>query len=314
MPDRKLPAQHNFYFTQDLEITESLIPYVKVSLMINPIDNEEIFHYVDEEKKYRYKDCWYVYGDNDLLYVGGLKRYDWRWDEEEGQSYYTDYARITSEFWRAKYIIGDYIYWTNSTDFWLNWTDIGDDGNFKIVLPFKMQGSEYYTLPYSKITVKRNTGETLANVDGINSDYDIPSYTYIDSDGNEVTNYRYSFPNLELDTSFPVTSCASIRKYWTKLNDNKYKLKVCGSILKTAKGIKEVEEYEQSTLVYNATYYRYGDNYVSNYAYDNGASSIDTKEVDLYKGHPTQSKLKLLISFINKKNYREHRVIELNEV
>ena len=285
----KLPVKINYTFDIDLDITENLIPFVNTSLLINNIPEEEIHFYShsEDEKRadtYFYWDAWYVYGDGELLYVGRKIL-----DVFGGDI-------IPANYWRAKYLTSGDVQWKEG-EYHLYWY-LCDDDKYRIATPEAEQYDSYITMPYSTITVKRNTGENLTTIQNMNPTEEVPDNT--------------TFPDLEQQRRNVFNPVINMKKVWIKINDNKYKLKIWGSVSKlTSREVGDLGDYEEWDCVYVPHYFRVWIPGAGKYRYFSGyklsSQNINAKKKDLYEGQATPNNLKLVVSYLNNKGYYETR-------
>lgn len=172
------PVEIPYSFSVDLSIRESQIPFVRTSVLTDNLPEEPIdFTPNQDTPVYQFSPTWYIYGDDTLLYIGNTIKYlvlgVW------------PYLSIGNA-WRGKYIWlshGDTrvhykwiseqgsgyqnaIYWRSGVDY-----DIKPDTDWKwrINAPFRINidypPGSYLDLPYSTITIKRNTGLSTDGVE-----------------------------------------------------------------------------------------------------------------------------------------------------
>ena len=326
----KSPVRVQYNFTIDLDIKEEQIPFVKTSLLINDsLEEPYEFKLINNVDGQSDNDIWYLYGDEDLIYVGSRIIAPTGHANLNNGYYYAGSARESAS-WRCKYYTYSELYnriypeWTTLAHFleysikWVTrneWKDIEDNSIYRLLLPYHTSyyqkvpaghsaPSPLYSLPYNTITVKRNTGESVLNVQNMNPVYNSPiDYTYPNMQHLEGENGSLNYQSLRTN------------KLWIKIGENKYKLKIWGEVFKFTDTITiENIEYPVWNCTYIPKYYwefSHGDEdwwwyrYWSRYELQ--SSSIDTVTKPRYGGQATQSDLTLSVNYINDKGSHEVR-------
>jgi len=140
----KYPVEIPYTFSVDLDILESQIPFVKISVLTDNLP-EETIDFTPNQAIKSYTPTWYLYGDGDLLYAGDIIT--------------NPEATInTTNRWRGKYLRGvsenKGFYWASDIH-QIVWKL--DNGKYRISCPRIIRSNlPYATLPYSTITIKRN--------------------------------------------------------------------------------------------------------------------------------------------------------------
>ena len=160
----KYPVEIPYTFSVDLDILESQIPFVKISVLTNNLP-EEIIDFTPNQMTKQYTATWYVYGDDALLYVGDRR--------------VAEAALSAANIWRGKYVSGARVVgWTDENYIFgipsnvLGWISIDD--KWKILTPLRYSfapvedssNPPYPDLPYSTITIKRNISLSDAVTEG----------------------------------------------------------------------------------------------------------------------------------------------------
>lgn len=289
----KYPIEIPYSFTTDLDIEESKLPLVKIAVLTDNLEEETIDFAPNASVKI-YTPTWYIYGVSTLLYVGDIIKYTG-----------LNWGISSSNLWRTKYT---YQPFTNYRTLWdsntpplehaldsnyLYW--IQQNNKYRLSCPILASNSlPYRILPYSTIRVKRNTGITLAEAEGINLSYEIPSqYTF----PNLTLTQPYRFPSVQMTTS----------KIWLKIGRNKYRLKVYGKFYKWTNKAIRVDEGNYIEGIYNyiPTYKFNGSYYLSYYKLNSYSETI--KNIVLYEPEYNPSNVRLLINYINNAGNNEIR-------
>jgi len=329
------PVKVNYSFDVDLDIAETQLSSVKTSILTNNIIEEEIDFNIYPEVNH-YQDTFYVYGDGALLAIGGQIdgwHTSYGWWRGYGSSTFSE-----GNEWRFKYVtraVSEYIYdlayWLpigSSPNYRIRWTNKiscpksskvyhNDPPNYEIKL-----GEDYIIMPYSTITIKRNTGLTISEAEALNPNWSIPPNT--------------TFPHMKLRIPNMLTADAhgldgnpvnrqgskwiNESKLWIKLGKEKYRLKVKGYFFKwTDKQTRLDTDYYTDTYTvgtYNFIPY-YKPPYLS--GYNNEYTSYDSYYIPAGHTETTGNKIivqeaiynpidiKLLVNYVNNRGHNEVR-------
>ncbi len=166
----KYPVQVPFKFSEEIDIKEDQLPFVKISILTDNIPDETIEFFPNQAPD-SYNETWYIYGDDELIYAG---------DTVTGLN-----GILSSRSYTAKYILAvgnrSHVYWAEaeylvSTNYPLRWVE--QDDKYRPSLPNYSAKPSQIILPYNVITIKRNTG-----LEGVI----IASGTTATIEGNELT-------------------------------------------------------------------------------------------------------------------------------
>lgn len=291
----KYPVEIPFKFSQEIDIKEEQLPFVKISVLTDNIPDETIEFFPSQATPV-YTPTWYVYGDDTLLYAGDTIRTIY------GIGHHLGYT--------AKYLfdIGDRyrVYWdsTNrSSNYNMYWHLSQSDGKYRPALPFNPYRSTQTIMPYTNITIKRNTGISDEEANGINPSFDIPAgYTYPNLRLSEIMR----FPNAQNTTS----------KIWLKTGINKYRLIVYGRFCKWTD--KKIIEGEGNYIkgVYNyVPYYQIDTSDPLDWRYTSWyklASYTEiSKNIKLYEASLNPSNIRLLVNYVNNSGQNEVRKYDI---
>ena len=159
----KYPVEIPYTFSVDLDIQESQIPFVKISVLTDNLP-EETIDFNPTQSTPSYTPTWYIYGDDTLLYFGSILT--------------SSFGVAASLRYTAKYLsptiaLSKYkVYWdsnsiteSNPNKIWnLYWFQ--QDGKYRPSLPSYLPTSPQIFFPYSNITIKRNIGLSAEVIEG----------------------------------------------------------------------------------------------------------------------------------------------------
>ncbi len=161
------PVEIPYSFSFDMSIKESQLPFVRTSILTNsPV--EEPIDMAPSTKSPNYRDTFYAYGDNTLLYFGDPILRTLGGD-------HTTRGGWIKEYWRGKYLAPQkydnyhHVNWKKASfpydvadiNYRLGWVKVGAE--YWLCVPQELgqhltSAGAIAALPYSTLTVKRNTG------------------------------------------------------------------------------------------------------------------------------------------------------------
>ncbi len=153
------PVEIPYSFSVDLDIREAQIPFVKTAILTDNLPEEPI-DFAPTTKSFNYRDTFYVYGDNTLLYFGDAIIRDPTTPIQRSDGW-------IREKWRAKYLVPENYYGYNFVNWHgtniknrLGWVEAIGEYYLRVPITDGYATSELAlaALPYSTLTVKRNTG------------------------------------------------------------------------------------------------------------------------------------------------------------
>jgi len=304
---------HTYYnFVTDLNITEEQIPFVDVSVLIE--SNKPVLTQLIERTK-TWTDLWTIYGNSTLLVATDSTFSNDGFDENEESTFwqykYLDYDEIAHKYhveWDENWTyLGREIYWNHGNEPYPVLESTGEGHSFVKNMPYRYlffyEDNGYYPeLPYQQIKICRNKGAT--GVNNINPDYEVPE--------------KYTFPNMIYYESEHHNYKPFQEIFWKKIQTKngkgiKYRLNVRGNFYQESeKEINCIGEYSTYEDIYVPYHYKKavegGYKYYSCYILDQ--SSSGTEHVTIYKSQETSSKVKLLVTYINKNNKIETKIVK----
>ncbi len=148
----KYPVQMPFKFQSDeIGIKENQLPFVRISLLTDNIVDETIEFFPNQAPD-SYNECWYCYGDDELVYAGDTV--GWVNGILSSRSYSGKYLLSQGIYSRVYWKEAQYL---ASTNYPLQWST-GADNKLRPHLPHYTMEPSQIILPYNVITIKRNIG------------------------------------------------------------------------------------------------------------------------------------------------------------
>ena len=295
----KYPVEIPFKFSQEIDIKEDQIPFAKVSILTDNLPDETIDFFPSQTTP-TYTPTWYCFGDDTLLYAGDTIVQRLAWGLTEANRFSAKWIRPTPFFNRY------HVYWDENSITavpsreiypmqWFLW----EDGKYRPILPGSPgSSSPKLIMPYANITIKRNSGITAEEANGINTSFDVPTgYTY----PNLLKKPTMRFPSVQNTTS----------KIWLKTGINKYRLIVYGRFCKwTDKRIISGGDYINGTYNYIPFYNETSPGLWQSYYKLDSYTEVARNQV-LYGASLNPSNIRLLVNYVNTSGQNEVRKYEI---